>query len=101
MPESTNPANPVSVSLNDLMALAPGVTSRVLADALVRRHLAGLQNANCPSGYCDCNNGYCACRGVVSSEFDPAAAVILPVEQLREAKIQQLRRQLKELEGES
>lgn len=88
------------VSLNDLVALSPGVTSRVLADVLLRRHLAGLTNANCPSGFCDCNNGYCSCRGSVDAGFDPGAAVILPVEQLRAAKIEMLRQQLKELEAE-
>jgi hypothetical protein len=88
------------VSLNDLVALSPGITSRVLADALMRRHLAGLTNANCPSGFCDCNNGYCACRGPVSADFDPAAAVVLPADQLREAKIEMLRQQLRELESQ-
>lgn len=91
---------PTAISLNDLVALSPGVTSKVLAEALTRRHLSGLENANCPSGFCDCNNGYCACRGAVSAEFNPAAALILPAERLREAKIEALRMQLRDLEQE-
>jgi hypothetical protein len=91
-----------TLSLNEIIGLSSIANAKVLSEHLVRQHLAGLINGNCPAGYCDCHGGYCSCKGSVDKGFDPGAnEVINPVilERLRNERIEELKAQLAQLEG--
>lgn len=96
----SDPNETTIVSLNNLLSSQQTLTAKVISDFLMRRHLGGLANGNCASAFCDCNAGYCSCHGSVNKEFTREEIVSLPeLEKLRHARIEQLKAQIKALEG--